>query len=124
MRSNWFELPAIDIQRAKLFYATIFDVEMGDPFEMNGSVMCFFPYDATQEGATGTLIQQKSYVPSHDGALVYFSVKEINDVLERAESAGGKVINPKKSIGEQHGFVAHLEDSEGNRVGLHQSPAR
>jgi len=123
MRANWFELPAIDMDRAKGFYASIFDVTMGDPFEMNGSIMCFFPYEPEVEGATGTLIQQKSYTPSHQGTLVYFSVKEIDEVLARVESAGGVIINPKKSIGEQHGFVAHLEDTEGNRVGLHQAPS-
>ena len=32
--------------------------------------------------------------------------------------AGGKTLLPKISIGE-HGFVAHFEDSEGNRVALH-----
>ena len=123
MRANWFEVPVSNMPRARQFYETIFELEMGEPFEMNGSMMCFFPYEAEREGATGTLIQHDAYTPSHHGTLIYFSVKEINDVIPRISSAGGKVINEKMSIGEQHGFVGHFEDSEGNRVALHQAPS-
>ncbi|WP_420575454.1 VOC family protein [Ekhidna sp.] len=120
MRANWFELPVNDMDRAKKFYASIFDINMGDDFAMGTSVMSFFPFETDQSGATGTLIKQETYIPSHEGALIYFSVKEINDVLPRISSNGGKVLNEKMSIGE-HGFVAHFEDSEGNRVAFHQS---
>ncbi|WP_425391035.1 VOC family protein [Ekhidna sp.] len=120
MRANWFELPVNDMERAKKFYASIFGIDMGDDFAMGTSVMSFFPFETDQDGATGTLIKQETYVPSQEGALIYFSVNEINDVLPKIGSNGGKVINEKMSIGE-HGFVAHFEDTEGNRVALHQS---
>lgn len=119
MRANWFELPVTDMSRAKNFYQSIFNIKMGDSMDMGSASMCFFPFEADASGATGTLIKQESYIPSYQGALVYFSVEEINDVIPRIESNGGKIINPKTSIGE-HGFVAHFEDSEGNRVALHQ----
>ncbi|MEO9869130.1 VOC family protein [Ekhidna sp.] len=119
MRANWFELPVNDIERAKKFYEAIFSIQMADNLEMGTSVMSFFPFEAEQQGATGTLIKQESYIPSHEGTMVYFSVDEINDVTPLIESAGGKIINEKFSIGE-HGSVAHFEDSEGNRVALHQ----
>ncbi|WP_436515884.1 VOC family protein [Ekhidna sp. To15] len=119
MRANWFELPVNDMDRAKEFYVNIFDIQMADNMEIGNSIMSFFPFETDQSGATGTLIKQESYIPSHEGTMVYFSVTEINDVLPRITSAGGKVLNEKMSIGE-HGFVAHFEDSEGNRVALHQ----
>ncbi|MEP1033413.1 VOC family protein [Ekhidna sp.] len=119
MRANWFELPVNDMDRAKKFYASIFDIQMADNMEMGNSVMSFFPFETDASGATGTLMKQESYIPSHEGALVYFSVDEINDVLPNITSAGGKILNEKMSIGE-HGFVAHFEDCEGNRVALHQ----
>ena len=50
--------------------------------------------------------------------MVYFSVPDIEEALSRVEASGGTVLNGKMSIGE-HGFVAHFEDSEGNRVALH-----
>lgn len=119
MRANWFELPVNDMDRAKKFYESIFEITMADNMEMGTSVMSFFPFITDQNGATGTLMKQESYVPSYQGALVYFSVQEITNVLPRIRNAGGKVLNEKTSIGE-HGFVAHFEDSEGNRVALHQ----
>lgn len=119
MRANWFELPVNDMDRAKTFYASIFDIQMADNMEMGNSIMSFFPFETDQNGATGTLIKQESYIPSHEGTMVYFSVAEINDVLPKISAAGGKVLNEKMSIGE-HGFVAHFEDCEGNRVALHQ----
>lgn len=119
MRANWFELPVNDMDRAKRFYESIFEIQMADNLEMGTSVMSFFPFETDASGATGTLIKQESYIPSHEGAMVYFSVTEIDEVLPRVTSSGGKIINEKNSIGE-HGFVAHFEDSEGNRVALHQ----
>ncbi len=119
MRANWFELPVNDMDRAKKFYSEIFNIQMADNMEMGNSIMSFFPFETDQDGATGTLIKQESYVPSYEGTMVYFSVDEINDVLPRITQSGGKVLNEKMSIGE-HGFVAHFEDCEGNRVALHQ----
>ncbi len=34
---------------------------------------------------------------------------------------GGKTLMPRTSIGD-HGFIAHFEDTEGNRVALHEAP--
>ena len=39
-------------------------------------------------------------------------------MLDRVEGAGGKVVMPKTSIGE-NGFMALFLDTEGNKVGLH-----
>jgi predicted enzyme related to lactoylglutathione lyase len=50
--------------------------------------------------------------------LVYFSVPDIEAVLERIKQNGGKVLLTKTSIGE-YGFVANFEDTEGNKVALH-----
>lgn len=115
---NWFEIPVTDMDRAKAFYETVFDFEIAIK-QMGNAKMGWFPFDHTAPGATGTLIENENYTPSYNGSLVYFSVPEIDDVIARVEAAGGKIVNPKFSIGE-HGFSGHLEDTEGNRVGLHQ----
>ncbi len=119
MRVNWFEPPVNDMERAKKFYSSIFNIQMAENMEIGSSIMSFFPFEADANGATGSLIKQESYIPSHEGAMVYFSVSEIDDILPRIQSSGGKIINEKMSIGE-HGFVSHFEDCEGNRVSLHQ----
>jgi hypothetical protein len=116
---NWFELPVNDMDRAKQFYETILDTAITVQ-HLGNALMGWFPFEANGPGATGTLMKAESYVPSYEGTMVYFSVPEIDDVLSKVEAAGGKIINNKFSLGE-HGFSGHLEDSEGNRVALHQA---
>jgi hypothetical protein len=49
---------------------------------------------------------------------VYFISEEINEELSRVEAAGGKIIRSKQDIGD-YGFIALVEDTEGNMIGLH-----
>lgn len=114
---NWFEIPAADLRRAKSFYEAVLEVEL-DVNELGPLKMAWFPMVQGGDGATGTLVENENYTPSYEGSLVYFSVADIEDALARIEANGGKVLNGKTSIGE-YGFVAHFEDSEGNRVALH-----
>jgi len=114
---NWFEIPVNDMDRAKKFYEKILGVSLTIN-EMGPLVMAWFPNEPDAPGSTGTLIKAESYVPSVEGSMVYFSVDDIEAVLKRVEANGGKVVNPKMSIGE-YGFVGHFIDCEGNRVALH-----
>ena len=114
---NWFEIPVNDIEAGSRFYQNVFEIEM-QVTEMGGSVMAWFPGSPDQPGATGTLIKAEGYVPSYEGSVVYFSVKSIEDTLDRIVANGGKIVVPKMSIGE-YGFIAQFEDNQGNRVALH-----
>jgi predicted enzyme related to lactoylglutathione lyase len=82
--------------------------------------MAWFPMEQDAAGATGSLVENENYVPSYHGSVVYFSVPSIDEALPRVSKSGGKVLNPKTPIGE-YGFVAHFEDTEGNRVALHST---
>ncbi|MBT3980258.1 MAG: VOC family protein [Bacteriovoracaceae bacterium] len=115
---GWFEIPTQNIIRAKGFYEKIFEKKLSLD-QMNGWKLAWFPKMIEEEyGATGTLIEGDSYVPSHEGSLVYFSVPDIDATLKKIEENGGRILLSKKSIGE-HGFIANFEDCEGNRVALH-----
>ena len=114
---NWFEIPVHDMDRAQRFYQAVFLFELQRQ-QLGGLNMAWFPMEKNGAGATGTLMQATSYVPSYSGAMVYFSVPDIDATLKRVEAQGGSVITAKMSIGE-YGFVGHFEDSEGNRSGLH-----
>jgi predicted enzyme related to lactoylglutathione lyase len=57
--------------------------------------------------------------PSRDGTFVYFSVHDLEEVLAKVHANGGLTLKKPMSIGE-YGWIAHFEDSEGNRVGLHR----
>lgn len=114
---NWFEIPVKDIGRAKKFYEKVFGLEL-TPEEMGQYKMTFFPWTEGAPGAAGTLIQGETYEPSHAGTVVYFSVEDIEEALRKVSANGGRTLLPKKSIGE-YGFIAHFEDTEGNRLALH-----
>ena len=117
---NWFEIPVNDLTRAKNFYATVLSVEITET-EMGRNQMGWFPMEMGAPGAAGTLIKGEGFTPSHSGSLVYISVDKIDLTLEAISKSGGKTLMPKVSIGD-HGFIAHFEDCEGNRVALHESP--
>jgi predicted enzyme related to lactoylglutathione lyase len=114
---NWFEIPAKDLARAKAFYAHVFGVQF-QHMEMGPAAMEMFPAEQGGPGAGGALIVTDGYTPSHAGTMVYFSVEDIEGTTAKAGATGGKTLVPKMSIGE-FGFIAHVEDSEGNRIGLH-----
>ncbi len=116
---SWFEIPVNDLDRAKAFYEAIFEIEMIIS-EIGSLKMAWFPWHEGGPGAAGTLVKADSYVPSRLGSMVYFSVDDIDLVLKKVESNGGKILNPKMSIGD-YGFVGHFQDCEGNRVALHSN---
>lgn len=116
---NWFEIPVTDMARAARFYGEIFGVEMNTgPAGGEGYAMSMFPEGG---GVGGALVSGEGYVPSASGTQVYLNCNpSLDAVLARVEAAGGQIIVPKTDIGE-NGFFAFILDSEGNRIGLHES---
>jgi len=114
---NWFEIPVNDMERGKKFYETVLGVQL-QPLALGALTMSLFTWVQGAEGSAGALVKAQSYVPSHSGSMVYFSVDDIDATLARVEKNGGKIIRTKMDIGE-FGFVGHFEDCEGNRVALH-----
>jgi predicted enzyme related to lactoylglutathione lyase len=83
----------------------------------------FFPFNpnvvqATSGRVTGVLSKSKRNTPSGNGTVVYINASpNIQNVLDKVEPAGGKIIAPKMQI--PAGFIAIIIDTEGNKVGLH-----
>lgn len=123
MKTNpvaWFEIPVTDMTRAKTFYDKALDIEI-QVTDFGGVLMGFFPSVGETPGATGSLVQYKSYIPSHEGTLVYFSSEDVQIELDRIDTAGGKIMQPKTQISPEHGYMGVFEDCEGNRVALHSN---
>jgi uncharacterized protein len=115
---SWCEIPALDFERAKTFYSRIFDYEM-PVIPMDTNVMGILPHEQGS-GVGGAIIHGEGNQPSREGTLVYLNGgADLNTVLNRVESAGGKVLVPKTDIGSGMGFFAHFLDTEGNRLGIH-----
>lgn len=117
---NWFEIPVTDLARAKTFYSAVLGLEIVES-EMGPKKMGWFPMEMGAPGSAGTLVQGEGYTPSHDGSLVYLHVDKIVPTLELINNTGGKTLMPPMQISE-HGTIAYFEDTEGNRVALHESP--
>lgn len=114
---SWFEIPASDFERAKSFYEAVLDTKLIMPFPEMKYAM--FPADMQQGEITGGLVEEKGYVPSQDGALIYLNGGDDLDVpLSRVETAGGKVLRTKTSLG-ANGFMAQFLDTEGNKLAFH-----
>lgn len=117
---SWFEIPVDNLERAIKFYSTVLEAELPKQ-DMGTSVMAFLP---AQDGVGGAIVhvhdKSWAYKPSHSGSIVYLNGgDDLSIPLSRVEAAGGKVITPKTDIGQDFGYFAFFEDTEGNRVGLH-----
>ena len=114
---NWFEIPVNDLARATSFYESSFGINLTSN-EMGPLKMAWFPMIQEGVGATGSLVKAEGYSPSHSGTIVYIHVDDIDKTLIKINENGGKTLVPKTEIG-QYGYIAHFEDTEGNRVALH-----
>jgi uncharacterized protein len=115
---QWLEIAATNLERAKVFYATVFNLEFYY-IEMPDSKMYMFG-QSDGVGSSGCLVQGKGSNPSADGTIVYFSCEDVASTAAKVEEAGGQVIIPKTDIGE-FGFFGQFIDTEGNRIGLHSN---
>ena len=114
---NWFEIPVTNLERAKKFYETILGSEM-QVMEVMGMKSAFFAADL-QNGIGGCIIEGKGYEPTNKGSMIYLNGGEdLSGPLEKVEASGGKILLPKTAIG-HNGFMAHFEDTEGNKVAFH-----
>ena len=114
--SNWIEIPATDISRARAFYEKVLGVELL-PFELAGNHYALFP--AQNLYNTGALVAGPGYEPSQNGALIYLNATgRIDELVARVTAAGGEVLLPKTYLAPEAGEIAIFRDSEGNRVGL------
>ena len=115
---SWFEIPALDLNRASAFYEKILAVTLNRG-DMGPTSLAVFPYDRDQ-ATGGTLIVGPGFNPSTEGSIVYLHAGDSLDaVLPRIEPAGGTILLPRTELPAGMGAYAHFRDTEGNRVGLH-----
>jgi uncharacterized protein len=108
--TSWFEISVADLKRAMDFYSHVFGVKF-EVENTHGNEMAIFP------NRIGALAKGDSYKPSKSGTRIYLNVESVDEVIKRAMERKGKVLFPKTSVG-VYGFVAEIEDSEGNCIAL------
>ncbi len=121
----WFEIPALDFDRAVRFYEAALDAPLHR--EVFGGVrMAVFSHE---EEATGGAIvcNPRDTRPSvtGDGVTVYLNAEPtLQATLDRIEPAGGKIDGSIVELPNGIGYIAFIIDTEGNRIGLHSRHLR
>jgi predicted enzyme related to lactoylglutathione lyase len=124
---SWFEIPVTDLARAQQFYETIFGVRLIAMDDLPNIKMRMFPVEDPMNGIGGALADTggEFHKPSAtEGPLIYLNANpDVQQVLDKVEAAGGKVVIPKTQISPEYGYMGVIIDSEGNRIGLHSIPS-
>ena len=109
-----FEIPADDPQRASAFYRDA----LGWEISRFGDQPYWLVRAGTDDepGANGALVAREDL---HRSTVVIAGVQDIDGVLSRVESCGGKVAQGKLPVPAM-GWSAYVLDSEGNTIGLFQ----
>lgn len=121
---SWFEIPATDLGRATKFYETILGVTL-NPLDLPNIKMRMFPLDDMMMGVGGAIVDSGGFhIPSAtDGPLIYLNGNpDVQNVLDKVEAAGGKIMVPKTEISPEYGYMAVIIDTEGNRIAFHSVP--
>ena len=114
---GWFEIYVQDMNRAKTFYEKTFDVTL-ERLNSPEVELWAFPMKPDRPGCPGALVKMNGKDSGIGGTIIYFPGGDCSAMAARAVHNGGRIKNEKKSIGE-HGFIAHVLDTEGNLIGLH-----
>lgn len=120
---SWFEIGTTDLNRATTFYETIFGIKL-NPLDLPDIKMRMFPIDDMM-GVGGALVDSGGFhrPSATDGPLIYLNGNpDVQNILDKVEAAGGKIMMPKTEISPEYGNMAVIIDTEGNRIGLHSIP--
>lgn len=119
---GWFEIYVQDMERAKKFYESVFQVKLeqlnAPDTGMPGMEMWSFPGNMEKYGAPGALVKMPGFPSGGNSTLVYFHCEDCAIETARVVPSGGRVQKEKFSIG-QYGFISLVFDTEGNMIGLH-----
>lgn len=116
---GWFEIPVVDINRAKMFYEAVFNIEI-QIMDFGTLKMGLFPVSKVTGNAPGALVYHPTaYNPSNSqGILLYLNSNDIAKTLERVSASGGTVTQEARQVSDAFGSTGVFMDSEGNRIAL------
>ncbi|MGX5820811.1 VOC family protein [Chitinophaga lutea] len=115
---HWFEIPVMNFERAKQFYAIVLQTEINEYFQ-GAERRGLLHFNAAGGGAGGAIVQGPDSLSSQRGCLLYLHCDEaLSSLLARVTAAGGRVDRPPAPF-PNGGHSAVFLDTEGNRIGLY-----
>jgi predicted enzyme related to lactoylglutathione lyase len=112
----WCDIPVLDLDRAIRFYECVLGASV-KKHELSGTTVGILPHGDGEVGAC--LFTCDATKAGDSGVMIYLNCNgRLDAAAEAAVVNGGKVLQPKHSIG-PFGFRAIVMDSEGNRIALH-----
>jgi len=119
-----FEIQADDVERAKSFYAAVFDWSFEDYGAMAGSTYWGITTGLEDEpGINGGLLERPAPTPgAGQGTNAFVCTMGVGDYDEterRILAAGGQVALPKMALTGM-AWQGYYLDTEGNTFGIHQ----
>lgn len=118
-----FEIHAADPERARLFYEHVFGWEpqqwADQPYWLIGTG----GENGASRGIDGAMLLRQGPEPAPGAPVNAFvctvAVDDLDETLDRAMDAGGAMVMPRHAV-PGIGYVASVQDTEGNRLGLLQ----
>ena len=119
-----FEIQADDVERAKAFYAAVFDWSFEDWSEYTGSTYWGVVTGPEEEpGINGAVQQRPAPAPGEGQGTNAFTctmgIGDYDETERRILDAGGKVALPKMALPGM-AWQGYYLDTEGNTFGIHQ----
>jgi uncharacterized protein len=115
---NWFEIPALDLERAFNFYHTVLNGKVRKGTFGGGELILFDVPFTTGEAVGGSILVRPDLKPTTEGGNLYLNAfGKLQDAVDKVEGAGGKVLVHRIDLG-KFGVSAVILDSEGNKIGL------
>lgn len=103
-----FEIPAEDLQRAKVFYSNLFGWKIESMKGMDYMIIDTF-------GAPGGGMMKRMHPDQQ--IIDYIGVPSVDEYSAKVEKLGGKIIVPKKAVPGMGYFVV-CKDTENNSFGI------
>ena len=116
-----FEIPADDMARAKKFYRLSLRMEDRDVPGMEYAMADSVETDENRQpigGTNGGILKRNAQYAN--ATSITITVVDADKAVEEAIKAGGKFVKEKQKFGNM-GYVAYIQDTEGNVVGIWQT---
>ena len=113
----WFEIGADNVERAKLFYGSLF----GWKIEKMPGATDYWHLDTggSDDAPDGGIMKRKD---PQQGITNYIGVSSVAESAAKVQKLGGKICVAKTAVPEM-GYFAVCQDTEGNQFGIWQSDA-